>query len=122
MPPHKEIDKVNDLDRVLAEDDTLVPSAGFTSRVMDTVTAVATEPPPLAFPWGRFVGLVLACAAWAASGVWLATTPAASEIWSAFAGIEPLPPQVQDLGVPVAVSAVVTIIMVRWRPGRAPTP
>ena len=45
---------MDDLDRILASEDPLVPSRGFTARVMEAVDAAATEPPPLPFPWARF--------------------------------------------------------------------
>ena len=37
---------MDDLDRILAEEETLVPSAGFTSRVMTAVRTAAAEEPP----------------------------------------------------------------------------
>lgn len=33
------------------EDDAIVPSFGFTERVMEAVKETAAAPPPLAFPW-----------------------------------------------------------------------
>jgi hypothetical protein len=58
----------DDLDRILASDDSLEPSSGFASGVMDAVRRQATEPPPIPFPWRRFsVGLV-ACVTLAAAG------------------------------------------------------
>lgn len=52
--------------RLAAEPD-LEPSSGFTASVMDAVRETAAEPPPLPFPWRRFVtGLCLSIAASAA--------------------------------------------------------
>jgi hypothetical protein len=61
---------MDDLDRILAADDPLVPSAGFANRVMTAVRTAAAEEPPLPFPWGRFALGVAACVAAAASGAW----------------------------------------------------
>lgn len=62
---------MDDIDRILASDGAVAPSARFAADVMDTIAVVAAEPPPLPFPWGRFAAGVLACTACAASGVWL---------------------------------------------------
>ncbi len=45
---------VDDLDRILLSEESLAPSSGFASAVMDSVREAAMEPPPLAFPWTRF--------------------------------------------------------------------
>jgi hypothetical protein len=58
---------MNELDRVLAADDPLTPSSGFTARVMTAVADAAAETPPLPFPWVRFALGVLACAVAAVS-------------------------------------------------------
>jgi len=42
----------DELDRVLSEEG-LVPSSGFTARVMEAVRQEAAEPSPIAFPWKR---------------------------------------------------------------------
>lgn len=60
---------MDELDRILAADDPLVPSAGFTARVMAAVDAQASEP-PLPFPWARFLLGVGACLACGASWAW----------------------------------------------------
>ena len=59
---------MNELDRILAADDSVTPSSGFTARVMTAVDAAVTEEPPLPFPWGPFALGVLACVA-AATGI-----------------------------------------------------
>jgi hypothetical protein len=61
---HPEMD---DLDRALIDDDTIVPSSGFAARVIDAVHDAEAEPPPLAFPWRPFAIGVVACLVWAAS-------------------------------------------------------
>jgi hypothetical protein len=58
----------DDLDRILASDDSLEPSSGFGSGVMDAVRRQAAEPPPIPFPWARFALGLAACVALAAAG------------------------------------------------------
>jgi hypothetical protein len=49
------------LDAILADEGEIVPSSGFLTRVMDRVEEEATAPPPIPFPWRRFLpGFVLA--------------------------------------------------------------
>lgn len=55
--------KPEKLDHILSSDDVLVPSSGFVESVMERVREEAAAPPPIPFPWRRFVpGLVLAFA------------------------------------------------------------
>jgi hypothetical protein len=63
---------MDELDRLLSSDETLVPSSGFQARVMEAVQDAAVAPPPPSFPWGRFAVGVVACAAWAGASVGLA--------------------------------------------------
>jgi hypothetical protein len=44
-----------DLDRILASEEPLVPSSGFTAFLMERVRESAAAPPPLPFPWRRFL-------------------------------------------------------------------
>jgi hypothetical protein len=46
---------VSDLDRILADDPVIEPSANFAARVMARVREEATAPPPIEFPWRRFL-------------------------------------------------------------------
>jgi hypothetical protein len=43
----------DELDHVLAHEDDVVPSSGFTDAVMDAVRAAKAAPPPIPFPWTR---------------------------------------------------------------------
>lgn len=43
----------DDIDRMLAEDEEVLPSSGFAVSVMEAVRQEATAPPLLAFPWRR---------------------------------------------------------------------
>ena len=50
----------DDLDRILSETEIL-PSSGFAASVMAAVRREAEAPPPIPFPWKRFVpGFVVA--------------------------------------------------------------
>jgi hypothetical protein len=60
---------MDDLDRLLSSDDALVPSSGFASSVMEAVRHAADEPPPLHFPWWRFIVGVLGCIVWAGAAI-----------------------------------------------------
>jgi hypothetical protein len=62
---------MDDLDRILISDESVVPSEGFAAGVMDAVEAAAGEPPPFPFPWRLFATGLVGCALWAWSGVWL---------------------------------------------------
>jgi hypothetical protein len=69
----------DEIDRILAEHDPIVPSAAFTASVMSVVEGVASSPPPLFFPWWRAApGLV------ALGGVFV-TAQMVGEVPSAFA-------------------------------------
>jgi hypothetical protein len=41
----------NDLDRILLEQDVLLPSSGFAASVMDAIQQQAAVPAPIPFPW-----------------------------------------------------------------------
>ena len=59
----------DDIDRLMAADDTIEPSSGFADEVMAGVHAVVEAPPPARFPWGRFLFGVGACLLWAVAGL-----------------------------------------------------
>jgi hypothetical protein len=43
----------NEIDRILATEDALVPSSGFLAAVMERVREEAAAPAPIPFPWKR---------------------------------------------------------------------
>ena len=43
----------NEIDRILANEDALVPSSGFLASVMERVREEAAAPAPIPFPWKR---------------------------------------------------------------------
>ncbi len=63
--------EMNELERILANDEELQPMTGFSTRVMRAVKEEAAATAPIAFPWARFlpgfllnVGLLLGAAVW----------------------------------------------------------
>jgi hypothetical protein len=77
------------------------PSSGFTARVMTAVDAVATEEPPLPFPWGPFALGLLACVGVAVSSAWALSSAGAA---AAFATMAQVP------GVREALTAAVVSV------------
>ena len=53
------LNKNDRIDRILASDDELIPSSGFLSAVMESVHKEAATPPPIPFPWRRFVPCIV---------------------------------------------------------------
>ena len=90
---------MDDLDRALSSEDSLTPSSGFTSSVMDAVqeqVAVSNTSPP--FPWGRCLLGVAACVAWAFAAANVTSGLDASTV-SQFSSLAP------DLGYAAAAVA-----------------
>jgi len=52
--------KPEDIDRLLATQDSITPSSGFLASVMDAVERDARMLPPLRFPWSRALPGLLA--------------------------------------------------------------
>ena len=55
--------RTDELDSIFSQTIDIIPSTGFTSRVMDAVRLEAADPSPIAFPWKRaipgFVGAAI---------------------------------------------------------------
>jgi hypothetical protein len=63
------------VDRILAADDTLIPSSGFLAATMERVSEEAAMPRPIPFPWLRALpGIMLAAAVLGWGGFELART------------------------------------------------
>ncbi len=61
----------DELDRILNDEERIVPSSGFAASVMEAVRREAVAPPPIAFPWKRAVpGIVAAIVAVVVACVW----------------------------------------------------
>ena len=63
--------ELNELERILSNEEELQPMTGFSTRVMRAVREEAAETPPIGFPWKRFLpgavlnlGLLLVAAVW----------------------------------------------------------
>jgi hypothetical protein len=52
-----------EINRALATDDTIVPSSGFASSVMEAVRRDTDAPPPIPFPWKRALPGFIVCLA-----------------------------------------------------------
>jgi hypothetical protein len=58
------------MEEILATEEALIPSSGFTARVMEQVREEAAAPKPIPFPWRRAaVGVVLVVGVFAWVGV-----------------------------------------------------
>ena len=92
----------DDLDRVLAKEDEIVPSSGFTNAVMEAVRREAATPPPLAFPL------------WRALPGWVATAIAVA---LAFAGVVRggRVPAVDGIVAPISSAVMAWLVM--WAKG-----
>jgi len=62
---------MDDLDRILASEETIEPSSGFAASVMDGVRREAAIPAPIPFPWRRLVPGLAACLLLTAGGILL---------------------------------------------------
>ena len=45
--------RYDEVDRILSEEQEIIPSSGFLGSVMDAVRSEAATPPPIPFPWKR---------------------------------------------------------------------
>ncbi|HEV7506647.1 MAG TPA: hypothetical protein VGS07_17265 [Thermoanaerobaculia bacterium] len=60
----------DDLDRILASEEPLLPSSGFAALVMEQVRETAAPLPPIPFPWRRFLLALAAVSVLAAISGW----------------------------------------------------
>jgi hypothetical protein len=104
-------DRMDDLDRMLMSEEAMVPSNGFAGGVMDAVRAAATEPPPLPFPWARFLVGVLACAVAVLAGSVVLRSGDQKALGAVRAAFDPVTP---ELGY-AAIVALATLLLVYLR-------
>jgi hypothetical protein len=86
----------DDLDRILSAEDSLEPSAGFATNVLEAVRRQASAPPALRFPWLRFTLGLISCLVMAASGsaiLWK-LTPALVTLATPLASLDELAPEI----------------------------
>ena len=98
---------MNELDRILAADDSVTPSSGFAARVMTAVDAAAAEEPPLPFPWRPFALGILACVAVA---VCCASFLSSADAAAALEGVARVPGAGEALAA-AAISAAVAQVL-----------
>ncbi|KAF1709378.1 hypothetical protein CSC70_11270 [Pseudoxanthomonas kalamensis DSM 18571] len=109
-----------DIDRLLASEDTITPSPGFVASVMDAVERESATRPSLAFPWARawpgLLALVVALAAVCQQGLGLLRDPAAVDALDGqlqyIAGIA------ADYGLPWLVLALAVTAATLFLPSR----
>lgn len=60
----------SEIDHILATEEELIPSSDFMAAVMERVQQESAVPPPIPFPWKRFIpGIVLAAGVFGWSAV-----------------------------------------------------
>jgi hypothetical protein len=92
----------DEVDRILSAEDQLVPSSHFAMEVMAAVRRPA-EPPPLIFPWFRFIAGVVALVVMAAAGTVLLLR-AGPSLTPVAAPLEPLATVAPELGYAMAAT------------------
>jgi hypothetical protein len=98
----------DELERLLASNDPLEPSSGFAAGVMAQVRRQAAEPPPLPFPWLRFLVGVSACLLLAGAGaaLWLSSGDALLNLVAPLAPVEVAGPELGYAALALAASAL----------------
>ncbi len=71
--------EMNELERILANEEELQPMTGFSTRVMRAVREEAAATAPIAFPWARFLpGFLLNLGLLLSAAVWMILEPGSS--------------------------------------------
>ncbi len=109
---------MNELERILANEEELQPMTGFSTRVMRAVREEATATTPIPFPWARFLpGFLLNLGLLFGAAVWMILELGSSSF------AQPIPaewfsdPQVQGLlwaALAVVGSGALAWIASRW--------
>ena len=55
MNPLQQDQQPSQLDRILGQEDALLPSSGFSAGVLDAIQAHSAQPAPIPFPWKRAI-------------------------------------------------------------------
>jgi hypothetical protein len=76
--------EMKELERILANEEELQPSLGFSTRVMRAVREEARATEPIAFPWARFLpGFLCSFALLFGTAVWILVESGSSpQAWS----------------------------------------
>ncbi len=87
---------MDELDRILNEEQAVSPPSGFAERVMATVTQEAATPPPIPFPWrytlSTLAAMIAVVAAWWLLWPLVSSSPVAirsAEVQRSLAAIDP---------------------------------
>lgn len=123
-------EKSDNLDRVLLNQETLLPSSGFAASVMEAVQNEASEPQPIPFPWKRalpgmaaiILAIVIVCRLAASAVQGISHSSAALAVWSArllssanSAGL--LRAEIAPALCAIAASFVCAVLCVKWAGG-----
>ena len=103
----------DELDHLLANEDDVVPSSGFTQAVMDAVRAAEAAPPPIPFPWTRALlslGAVAVILGVSASGVIRVASLSAADGWS-FAVPPSVHETIQAVATPESIWTIAALVV-----------
>jgi hypothetical protein len=95
----------NDIDRGLRNERTIVPSVGFTARVMRAVRHQVGDRGALVFPWRRLLSGLIASVALATIGVVLLPAPQVPD---------PLSEALEDPALVQGLTWVVMVLLGSW--------
>ena len=109
----------DDLDRILSSEEPLVPSSGFAAAVMESVRAATTAPPPLPFPWRRFLLGLLAVSVLGGACGWAAASLGVPETLGAAFGDPRLSRALAEAGASLAGTYLLGRLALRFTGGRA---
>lgn len=113
--------EINELERILVDEEELEPMRGFSTRVMRLVREEATAPPPIPFPWVRFLpAFSLNLGLFLGAMVWMVLEPGSSSLVPPVSADWVSDPQVQGL-LWAALTVVGTGVMA-WTASRWITP
>ncbi len=108
---------MSDIDRILSSDPVIEPTVGFASRVMEQVRQEAVAPPPLEFPWRRFLPGAITCAAMVLIALGVVVTSLDPAAMSAEPETTPVPAfdiAVLSQAPTIAAIALVGSLLVAW--------
>ncbi len=117
--------EMKELERILTSDEELQPMTGFSTRVMRAVKEEAAVPPPIAFPWARFLpGFLLNLGLLLGAAMWIILQPDTSPSAPPIAVEWLSGPQAQGLlwaGLTVIGTGVLAWLATRWSAPRKAT-
>lgn len=105
------------IDEILGGEPELVPSSGFAAAVMERIRHEAAAPPPIPFPWKRFVpGFVVASGVlgWGAVEVVRFAGPALAELRRTQAHMTVNATMARPLEQAVWVVAALAVPLITW--------